>query len=82
MRRMIRKGAGTERPQGGHSYRGSAWGGGCPPQRKTRTSRTLTKNVRTCCCMDSMETSRIIAMGRTWKEESRTTLSDSAIGAR
>ena len=41
-------------------------GGTPPPQRKTRTSRDSSQNVRTCCCRESMETSCITTMGRTW----------------
>ena len=44
-----------------------------PPQRKMRTSWTLPQNVHTCCCRESMDTSRITTMDRTWTGESRTT---------
>ena len=57
-------------------------GEGVPPsQRKTRTSRDSTQNVRTCCCRESMETSHITTKGRTWTGELQTTLHDSIAGA-
>ena len=40
-----------------------------PPQRKTRTYRDSPQNVRTCCCRESMVTSRITTTGRTWTGE-------------
>ena len=56
--------------------------GGCaPPQKKTQTSRNSHLNVPTCCCRESMETTRITTMGLTWTGESRTTLSGSVVGA-
>ena len=54
-----------ERPQGGPKLRSLAWGGMPPPQRKTQTSWDSTLNVRTCCCREFMEASRITRTGRT-----------------
>ena len=56
-------------------------GGACPPQRKTRIYLTLPLNVRSCCCRESMETTRITTIGHTWTGESLTTLSGSVICA-
>ena len=51
------------------------------PWRKTKIFQTLPLNMRTCCCRESMETSRTTMMGRTWEGESRTTLYGSVVGA-
>ena len=51
------------------------------PRWKMQTSRDSTQNVRTCCFRESMETSRITMMGRTWTEESRTMLYGSVFGS-
>ena len=41
--------------------------GGCAfPQRKTRICLTLPLNIRTCCCRESMKTTRIKMMRFTW----------------
>ena len=69
-----------ETPRGGQ-WRSNAWGGMPPPQRKTQTSWNSTQNVRTCCCRESIETSRIITTGCTWTGESWMTLYGSVIGA-
>ena len=44
-------------------------GGTPPPQRKTQTSRDSPQKVRTCCCREYMETSRITTTGHTWTGE-------------
>ena len=68
-------------PTGGNR-RGDPRGGGlCPPKKKTRIYLTLTLNVHTCCCGESMENNRITTMGRTWMGESRTALFVSFVGA-
>ena len=71
----------TERPHGGDRLRSLAWGGTPPPQRKMRTSRDSPQNVRTCCCRESIETSRITTTGRTWTGGLQTTLHGSVAGA-
>ena len=80
-KRQKRTEEGTERPQGGPQLRSLAWGRTPPPRRKTQTSWDSTQNVRTCCCRESMETYRITTTGRTWTEESKTTLHGSVVGA-
>ena len=40
-------------------------GGDVPPPGKMRTSQDSPLNVRTFCCRESMDTSRITTMGRT-----------------
>ena len=59
----------------------TTWGGNCPPQRKMRIYLTLPQNVSTCCCGESIDTTRITTMGRTWTGELQTRLSDSVFGA-
>ena len=56
-------------------------GGAPPPRWKRRTSQDSPQNVRTCSCRESMETSRITMMGRTWTGELQTTLHGSITGA-
>ena len=56
-------------------------GGVCPPWRKTRITWNLPLNVRTCCFRESMDTSCITMMGRTWKGDSWKTLYGSIVGA-
>ena len=46
-----------------------------------QTYQYFPRDVRTCCCRESMETYRITTTVRTWIGESRTTLSGSVIGA-
>ena len=70
----------TERPQGGAQSRFDVWGGMPTPQRKTQTSWDSPQNVRTCCCRESMETSCITTMDRTWTGELQTTLHGSVAG--
>ena len=65
----------------GHRSSSHAWRETCTPQRKTRTSRDYTQNMRTCCCRKYMETSRITTMGCTWTGELWTTLYGSVVGA-
>ena len=55
-------------------------GGDVHPQRKTQTSQYSSQKVRTCCCRESMETSRITTTGSTWTGESWTTLHGSVLG--
>ena len=51
-----------------------------PPHRKTRTSWDSIQNVCTCCCRQSMETSRITTTECTWTGELQTTLYGSVSG--
>ena len=67
--RITRRGIGTERPHGGTRSISLAWGGATPPQSKAQISQDSPRNVRTCCCRESMETSCITAMGRIWTGE-------------
>ena len=77
-----RRGYGWRDPKG-VNRRGDPSGGWlAPPWRKTRIYMTLTLNVRTCCCRKSMETFLTTTMGRTWTEESLTTLYGSVVGYR
>ena len=77
----MKNGTVTERPQGGHLKRLSAWGGTCPPQKKMSIYLTSHHKVRTYCCGESIENTRITTMGRTWVGESQTMLSGSVVGA-
>ena len=81
-RREKRRETGTERPHGGNRLRSPACGGYMPPpQRRTRTSQDSPHNGRTCCCRESMETSRITTTIRTWAGKSWTTMYGSVVGA-
>ena len=67
--------------KGGNRRGGPRGGGISPPRGKTRIYLDSHLNVRTCCCKESMETSLITTMGRTWTGESQTTLYGSVVGA-
>ena len=80
-RRTKRREEGKERPHGGPSTGHLRGGGRHPTQRKMQTSQDSTQNVCTCCCRQSMETSRITTTGRTWMVEYQTTLYGRVPGA-
>ena len=77
---QVLKGADEGAEEDGETPRGTpvevqcVGGGMPPPQRKTQTSWDSPQNVRTCCCRESIETSRITTTGRTWTGELQTTL--------
>ena len=58
----------------------SAPEGASHPNNRARTCPNLPLHMCTCCCKESMETSRITTMGCTWAGESQTELFVNIVG--
>ena len=56
-------------------------GGGVPPLMENADLRDSAQNVRTCCCRESLETSRITTTGRNWTDELQTMIYGSVVRA-